>query len=128
MIKLVMCVHRRTGMSRDEFQSYWRNHHGPLFQNFAKTYNAKRYVQSHTIETPLNENVRKARGMSGEYDGIAEIWWESEEAFIEAINSAEGQKLRDMFLEDESRFLDSKRSTAFFTNEHVIVAGDIDAG
>ena len=46
-------------------------------------------MQSHTVNTQLNDNVRKARGMSEEYDGIAEIWWESEKTFLEAINSPE---------------------------------------
>ena len=36
MIKLVMCVRRRPDLSRAEFQDYWLNHHGPLFQKFAE--------------------------------------------------------------------------------------------
>ena len=121
VIKLVMCVCRRPELSREQFQDYWRNHHGPLFQKFAETYRARRYVQSHTINSPLNENVRKSRGMSHEYDGIAEIWWESERDFIEAISSPEGQKLRTVFLDDEAKFLDFGRSAAFFTEEHILV-------
>lgn len=121
MIKLVMCVCRRPEMSREQFQEYWRHHHGPLFQKFAETYKARRYVQSHTNKTPLNENVRKSRGMSQEYEGIAEIWWESEKDFIEAISSPEGQKLRTVFLEDEAKFVDFGRSAAFFTKEYVLV-------
>ena len=123
MIKLVMCVRRRPDLSRAEFQDYWLNHHGPLFQKFAGTYKAIRYVQSHTMNTPLNDNVKKARGMSEEYDGIAEIWWKSEEDCIEAISSPEGQKLRTVFLEDEAKFLDFTRSFAFFTKEHVLIPG-----
>ena len=121
MIKLVLCVCRRPELSREQFQDYWRNHHGTLFQKFAETYKARRYVQSHTINTPLNENVRKSRGMSQEYDGIAEIWWESEKDFIDAIRSPEGQKLRSVFLDDEAKFMDFSKSAAFFTEEHVLV-------
>lgn len=121
MIKLVMCVSRRPEMSRMEFQEYWRTHHGPLFQRFAAAYKARRYVQSHTIDTPLNEDVRRSRGMSQEYDGIAEIWWESEEDFIDAISSPEGQRLRSVFLDDEAQFIDFSQSAAFFTQEHVLV-------
>ncbi len=107
-------------MSRAEFQDYWLNHHGPLFQKFADTYRAVRYVQSHTIDSPLNENIRKSRGMSEAYDGVGEIWWQSEEDFLAAINSPEGQKLRAMFVEDEARFVDLGASSAFFTVEHVL--------
>ncbi len=125
MIKMIFCVKRQPLMSRAEFQDYWLKHHGPLFKKFAKTYRAVRYVQSHTIDSPLNENLKKSRGMSDEYDGIAEIWWQSEEDFLAAISSPEGQKLRTMFIEDEAKFVNLSASSAFFTVEHVIVDGVI---
>jgi len=121
MIKLVFCARRRKGMSREEFQEYWLNHHGPLFQKFAETYRAVRYVQSHTIDSPLNENLKKSRGLADAYDGIGEIWWESEKDFIEAISSPDGQELRKIFIEDEAKFVNLSGSSAFFTVEHVLV-------
>jgi len=125
MIKFVFCAKRHSNMSRAEFQDYWLNHHGPLFKKFADTYRAVRYVQSHTIDSPLNENIRKSRGLSEAYDGIGEIWWQSEEDFLAAINSPEGQKLRRMFIEDEARFVNLTASSAFFTVEHVIIDGRV---
>ncbi len=121
MIKLVFCVRRHADMSREEFQGYWLNHHGPMFQRFAETYRAVRYVQSHTIDSPLNENLKISRGLSDEYDGIGEIWWQSEKDFMEAVTSPEGQELRKMFIEDEARFVNLGASSAFFTVEHVLV-------
>ena len=125
MIKFVMCVRRRSDLTRDQFHDYWLNQHGPLFSRFAATYRAVRYVQSHTLATPLNEAVRRARGMGvaddAEFDGVGEIWWRSEQDFIAAISSPEGQRLRQVFLDDEARFVDAARSTAFFTREHVLV-------
>jgi uncharacterized protein (TIGR02118 family) len=125
MIKFVFCAKRHPDMSRAEFQDYWLNHHGPLFKKFADTYRAVRYVQSHTIDSPLNENIRNSRGMSEAYDGVGEIWWQSEEDFLAAINSPEGQKLRAMFVEDEARFVNLSASSAFFTIEHVLIDGKI---
>ena len=58
VIKLVMCLCRHPDMSRREFQDYWLNKHGPLFQSFADTYKVKRYVQDHTVDTPLNDDIR----------------------------------------------------------------------
>jgi uncharacterized protein (TIGR02118 family) len=121
MIKLVFCARRREEMSREEFQEYWLNHHGPLFQKFAETYRAVRYVQSHTIDSPLNENLKKSRGLTDEYDGVGEIWWQSEKDFMEAISSPEGQELRKTFIEDEAKFVNLSGSSAFFTVEHVLV-------
>ncbi len=31
MIKLVMCLHRRPNITREQFQDYWLNKHGPVF-------------------------------------------------------------------------------------------------
>ena len=121
MIKFIFCAKRHPDMSRSEFQEYWLNHHGPLFKKFADTYKAVRYVQSHTIDTPLNKNIRTARGMTEEYDGVGEIWWRSEEEFLSAINSPEGQKLRKIFVEDESKFINLSESSAFFTSEHILI-------
>jgi uncharacterized protein (TIGR02118 family) len=121
MIKLIFCARRRSDMSRAEFQEYWLTHHGPLFRQFAETYRAVRYVQSHTIDSPLNEAMKTSRGLSEGYDGVGEIWWQSEKDFLEAISSPEGQKLRKMFIEDEGRFIDLSASSAFFTVEHVLV-------
>ena len=87
----------------------------------AQTYQALRYVQSHTLATPLNENIRLARGTDEEYDGVGEIWWASEEAFLSVVNSPQGEQLRKIFLEDEARFVDPVRSAVFFTREHVLL-------
>jgi uncharacterized protein (TIGR02118 family) len=125
MIKFVFCAKRRPDMSRSEFQDYWLNHHGPIFRKFADTYRAVRYVQSHTIDSPLNENIRKSRGTLEAYDGVGEIWWRSEEDFLAAITSPEGQKLRAMFVEDEAKFVNLSASSAFFTVEHVFIDGKV---
>ena len=118
MVKLVMCLCRNPKMSREQFQDYWLNSHGPFFQKFADTHKAKKYVQNHTIDTPLNNELRESRGMAQEYDGVAEIWFESEKEFVDAMSSPEGQKLGAALFEDEANFLDHAKSTAFFAEEH----------
>lgn len=73
MIKLVMCLHRRSDLTREQFLDYWLNKHGPFFQDNAAAMRAIRYVQGHTIDTPLNEAMRNSRGLLPEYDGVAEV-------------------------------------------------------
>lgn len=118
MIKLVMCLHRHTDMTRDQFQDYWMNKHGPFFMKNAANMRAKKYVQSHTVDTPLNEGLRDSRGMLPEFDGVAEVWFESEEDLMEAMSSPEGQKLGAALLEDEGNFVDHSKSSAFIVKEH----------
>lgn len=87
MIKFVMCITRHSGMSREEFLDYWRNKHGPFFMKNADAMRARKYVQSCTIDTPLNEGLRSSRGMMPEFDGVAEVWFESEEDLMAGMSS-----------------------------------------
>jgi uncharacterized protein (TIGR02118 family) len=118
MIKFVMCLTRHPDMSREDFQDYWLNKHGPFFMENAKAMRAKKYVQSHTLETPLNAGLRASRGMLAEYDGVAEVWFESEADLIEGMSSPEGQRLGVALLEDERNFIDHTKSSAFIVREH----------
>lgn len=118
MIKLVMCLCRHPEMSREQFQDYWLNKHGPFFQKNSGAMRAKKYVQSHTIDTPLNEGLRDSRGMLPAYDGVAEVWFESEEELMSAMSSPEGQQVSAALLEDEGNFIDHSKSSAFIVREH----------
>lgn len=118
MIKLIMCLHRRSDITRAQFQDYWLNKHGPFFQKNAATMRSKRYVQCHTIDSPLNDAMRTSRNMQPEFDGVAEVWFESEEDLMEAMASAEMQYLSAALLEDEATFIDHARSSAFLVRDH----------
>ena len=56
--------------------------------------------------------------MLPEYDGVAEVWFESEEDLMEAMSSPAGQRLSAALLEDEGNFIDHSKSTAFLVREH----------
>ena len=117
MIKLVMCLMRRSDLSRERFQDYWENSHGPFFMKNAGIMRAKRYLQSHTISSPLNDGMKASRGLMDEYDGVAEVWFESEEDLMEAMGSEEMQGLGEALMDDEKNFIDHSRSSAFIVRE-----------
>ena len=56
--------------------------------------------------------------MLPEFDGVAEVWFESEADLMEAMSSPEGQKLSAALLEDEGNFIDHSKSSAFLVREH----------
>ena len=120
MIKLTYCVRRRADMPPDQFRKYWLEQHGPLVKKHAAALRATRYVQSHTLETPLNELLQGSRGAAPAHDGITEVWWESEEAMLAALGTAEGQEAGRQLLEDERRFIDLEASSLFLTEEHTV--------
>lgn len=118
MIKFIMCLTRHPDMTRQQFQDYWLNEHGPFFQKHSGDMKSQKYVQGHTIDTPLNEMLRESRGMLQEFDGVAEVWFESEDEMVAAMSSEEGQKLGAALLEDEGNFVDHSKSSAFIVREH----------
>ena len=123
MIKLVYCLRRKAGMTRAEFQDYWRTTHAPLVAAAADALAIRRYVQVHTAKTPLSEGLGEARpGMTQEdYDGVAELWWDSEEALVAAMQTPEGQRRGAILAEDEANFIDFAGSRIFFAEENVVV-------
>ena len=70
MIKFVYCVKKLPTLSDQEFRDYWLNNHGPLVKSVASVLKAKKYVQSHTIESPLNAVAQAPRVSKEAYDGI----------------------------------------------------------
>ena len=118
VIKFVMCLCRHPNLTREQFRDYWLNNHGPFFQKHADDMRAKKYVQSLTLDTPINEELRKSRGMLPEYDGVAEVWFESEEDMIAGMSTPAGQELGAALLKDEGNFVDHAKSAAFLVREH----------
>jgi uncharacterized protein (TIGR02118 family) len=120
MVKLVYILRKREDVSDAEFHRYWLREHGPKVRAVADKLRAKRYVQSHTVDTPLNQMLLDSRGMSPFYEGITEVWWESLEEAQAAADTAEATEAMKMLGEDEAGFIDLARSTVFFTEEHEI--------
>ncbi|HEY7650417.1 MAG TPA: EthD domain-containing protein [Methylomirabilota bacterium] len=121
MVKLTFCLRRLPHLSREEFQRYWLDVHGPLVRAHAPALGIKRYVQVHTDASTLGDAVRKVRGAPEPFDGVAELWWESAEDLRAAGATAEGRAAGAALLEDERRFIDLGRSPLSFGTEHEIV-------
>ncbi len=124
MIKLVYCLRRLPNLSRGEFQKYWRETHAPLVRGHAKTLAVRRYVQVHTVEDPANGVLRGSRGGPDEFDGVAELWWDSREALMQAFSTPEGRAAGAELLEDERRFIDLERSPLWIAEEHPVLEAD----
>ena len=122
MIKLVFCLHRLPHLSREEFQRYWYEQHAPLVRSHSATLGIRRYVQTHTLDSPLNDVLQASRGGPEAYDGVAELWWDSAEALAAATATPEGQVAGQALLADERTFIDLARSPLFVAVERPIIA------
>ena len=121
MIKLVFTINRRPDVAAEEFHRYWLEEHGPLVRSVADVLRIRRYVQTHTIDTPANAALQASRQTGGPYDGVAELWWDSLEDLGAATASSEGQAAAAKLLEDEARFIDFASASIFLGEEHEII-------
>ena len=122
MIKLTFCLVRLPHLSREAFQDYWFNTHGPLVASVAETLRIRRYVQLHSQPEEASAALRASRDAPAEYDGVAELWFDSLEAVIENGQRPEAQAAGRLLLEDERRFIDLPKSPLWWGNEREIVA------
>ena len=120
MIKLVYVLERRGDVAPTDFHDYWLRSHGPRVRGHAGAIRARRYVQSHLMDTPLNEGLRAARGMLGPVPGITEVWWDSLEDFQAAVADPAGAAALADLAEDEAKFIDIAKSQVLLTRENLI--------
>ena len=121
MVKLTFALRRLPDLSREEFQRYWLEQHGPLVRSHAEVLGIRQYVQTHTLPDGLQAALRASRGAPEPYDGVAELWYDSLAAIAVAVGSDEGRAASAALLEDERRFIDHERSPLWFGEEHEIV-------
>jgi hypothetical protein len=91
-----------------------------LVRKLAQALRAKRYVQSHTLDTPLNQIARQIRGAQAPYDGVTELWFDRLEDLLAAAQTPEGQQANLTLAQDEATFCDLPNCSVFFTEEHTV--------
>ncbi len=122
MIKLVFSLRRRSDLTREEFQAYWRDQHASLVARHAEVLRIRRYVQTHARTSDVAAAQSAVRGSEIDlYDGEAELWWDSLDDVLAAVSTAAGQEAALELLEDERRFIDLERSPLWIGEEHVVV-------
>jgi uncharacterized protein (TIGR02118 family) len=121
MIKLVFCLHRQPHLTEDEFRSYWRVHHAELVASVADILGIRRYVQLDPQAGPAASALSASRGQAMTFDGIAELWFDDEEALMRSTDTPEGREAARSLLEDEKRFIDLSRSPIWLYQEHPIL-------
>lgn len=122
MIKLVFNLRRRPDVTPEEFHRYWRDVHGPMVRSYAELFRLRRYVQTHLIHTPINDELASMRDSEAEYfDGVAELWWDHIDDIAAALSSEAGMESVNQLLEDERKFIDLPKSPLWMGEEHVIV-------
>lgn len=120
VIKMVVEVWKKEGMTDEAFASRWLNQHGALVRRLAKPMGFLRYIQSHKVPSPEIEAFAAGRGWKRPPDGLTEVWWASKEAMQAALSSPEGQAASAELAVDEAEFIEASKISAFLATEEVI--------
>jgi uncharacterized protein (TIGR02118 family) len=121
VLKLTFCLRRLPTLSLAEFQDYWLNKHGPLVRSLQPALGMVRYVQVHRLDGDLADGMRRVRGAPEPYDGVAELWWDSQESFRAARRNPEAREAGRLLLEDEAKFIDLPHSPLWLNREHIVL-------
>lgn len=113
MIKLAVLLKRRKDLSFEEFDRYWDGTHGDLVVGIPEfTRHVHRYSQAHLIDPTYN-----GEGMAwkrADFDGIAEVWFESIEAMTTAFNEP---RFIEIVGPDDEKFIDRDATAILVTRE-----------
>jgi uncharacterized protein (TIGR02118 family) len=109
MHKIASIIHRKPGLSVEEFQRYWLEVHGPML---AKLDFVKRYVQSH----PLPQGYRKG---DLPFDGLVELWFDAPDGF---------RRIPPEVIADGDKFIARGKGARMAVDVHVIKDGAIPPG
>ena len=124
MLKITMCIRRLPHLTREEFDAYWRDRHGPLVRSYKDVLRIKRYVQTSPIaDSAAQEALRASHGTSASrFDGCAELWWESLDDLAAVRHSPQGREALRELLADEKKFIDLARSELWYGTERTVIA------
>ena len=107
MVKAIVGLPKKPGMSNEEFEKYWKEIHGPLCVEMIP--GLRRYNQNHMV---------KGCGVEDEGFGIAELYFDDLKAynrFMKWYHSKEAKEL----LNDGDKFLDLPNSVEYGVFEEV---------
>ena len=112
MIKLIVGIKRKAGMSPAEFHEHWRTTHAELVRACpASSKYIRKYVQYHTLKQEyLNGDVP--------FDGTAELWFDNVEDKDRFFSDPD---YLETVSPDESRFADMTTTVFFMTEEEPVI-------
>ncbi len=112
MIKLVMPMKRRPGMSVPEFREYYETKHRLIGEKYLNGY-ATRYLRRFT-----NPNMdRDGQLRDPEYDVFLEIWYPDQETYEACSKALSAPEVAKEIQEDEEKVFDIRFMRSYLVEE-----------
>ena len=128
MIKLILLLKFKSGMSQKEGISYYEKDHVPLilrtFPGFILDYR-RNYVLFDSMFLP--KHMEGPPPAPPPFDIITELWFESREVYERITAAMADPVLGDEIARDEAKFLDRTSMTMFLVEEHCTPKVDLKA-
>lgn len=109
MIKIIVLLPAREGVSQEAFKTHWKDVHGPLALAAPGSKYMKRYVHNYPIAGLSPDNG---------FAGVVECWFEDEEQMRLCTDN---DHYRNVIVPDEERFIDWSRAIRFVVEENVVL-------
>ena len=106
MIKVMVMIKRKPGISHEEFCQHYEEVHVPLALKLLPT--IRKYVRNYVVALPGTEGIG--------FDCITEFWYDDmdgAQASLDTLNSDAGQVIRD----DEATFMDKDKQVVLLVDE-----------
>jgi len=113
LIKLVMPMKRRPGMSIPEFREYYESRHRLIGEKYLRGYVTK-YVRRFVDALP----DREGKLYDPEYDVILEIWYPDEDTFKACGAHLSQPHIAKEIREDEEKLFDLRHMRSYLVEEH----------
>jgi len=112
MLKRIILLCRKDGLSRSDMLSYWQHKHAPLAMQSPEWFDStERYTQNH-----IGEQVG---GGPFDFDGMVESW--QRPAGTVGRSFPDTKAYKEVVGPDELKFVDRESSVLFFVNERVLI-------
>jgi uncharacterized protein (TIGR02118 family) len=118
MLKAVVLLKRKQGLTPEQFIHHYENNHVPLVRRLLPSIG--RYVRNYLSDTSLSA-ARQAGGADSPrpyFDVITELWFEDRAAYDRFITALNDPDTSRRLQEDEERFLDRTVVQTFSVAEY----------
>jgi uncharacterized protein (TIGR02118 family) len=113
MIKMIVMVTKKPGISSKEFYKYWSEHHGPLVAKHMP--GIRKYIQNHLVPVPGEG------GENPEGDGFIEVWFDNVQAYHKFLEYGKSEQAKKLGLgSDWAKIADQKPPKVWIVEEHLI--------
>jgi hypothetical protein len=122
VIKFIMPLHRKAGMSTDEFRSYYETFHRVIGEKYLNGFVSK-YVRRYPEPLP----DRQGKIAEPDFDVLLEIWYPDVSAQAACAKHLSTPAIAAEIAEDEKQLFDRSRMRGYIVTEHESQFGETSA-